>query len=96
MFAGIVEWCLGGGLSEVVAVTDIRFERTLASVEWPLPRLGQPEKIVATTAIAGTRPANAETFLMLRPPNYRSSCRHPSRCDSDCWSVRFEPVRHEG
>ncbi|MGM4884571.1 MULTISPECIES: acyl-homoserine-lactone synthase TraI [Rhizobium] len=79
MFAGIVEWCLAGGLTEVVTVTDIRFERILARVEWPLQRLGQPEKIGATTAIAGTLPANAETFLRLRPPNYQSNltaCSH--------------------
>lgn len=72
MFAGIIEWCMANGYTEIVTVTDLRFERILTRVGWPLQRLGEPKKIGVTMAVAGTLPANAETFLRLRPSNYRS------------------------
>jgi acyl homoserine lactone synthase len=72
MFAGIVEWCVANGYTEIVTVTDLRFERILARVGWPLRRLGAPKKIGVTMAVAGTLPADADTFLRLRPANYRS------------------------
>jgi acyl homoserine lactone synthase len=72
MFAGIIEWSIANGYTEIVTVTDLRFERILARVGWPLRRLGEPQKIGVTMAVAGTLPANAETFLKLRPSNYRS------------------------
>ncbi|MBY5774937.1 MULTISPECIES: acyl-homoserine-lactone synthase [Rhizobium] len=72
MFAGIIEWCMANGYTEIVTVTDLRFERILARVGWPLQRLGEPKKIGVTMAVAGTLPANADTFLRLRPSNYRS------------------------
>ncbi|MBY3171619.1 acyl-homoserine-lactone synthase TraI [Rhizobium sp. 25PS6] len=72
MFAGINEWCMANGYTEIVTVTDLRFERILARVGWPLQRLGEPKKIGVTMAVAGTLPANPDTFLRLRPSNYRS------------------------
>lgn len=72
MFAGIVEWCIANGYTEIVTVTDLRFERILARVGWPLRRLGEPKKIGVTMAVAGTLPADAETFMRLRPSDYRS------------------------
>ncbi|MBO9176933.1 autoinducer synthesis protein, partial [Rhizobium sp. 16-488-2a] len=72
MFAGIIEWCFANGYTEIVTVTDLRFERILARVGWPLQRLGEPKKIGVTMAVAGTLLANAEMFLRLRPSNYRS------------------------
>ncbi|MDH4440748.1 MAG: acyl-homoserine-lactone synthase [Rhizobium sp.] len=72
MFAGIIEWCFANGYTEIVTVTDLRFERILARVGWPLQRLGEPKKIGVTMAAAGLLPANAETFFRLRPSNYRS------------------------
>ncbi len=72
MFAGIVEWCMANSYTEIVTVTDLRFERILARVGWPLQRLGEPKKIGVTMAVAGTLPADAETFLRIRPKNYRS------------------------
>ncbi len=72
MLAGIIEWCFANGYTEIVTVTDLRFERILARIGWPLQRLGEPRKIGVTMAVAGTLPANAETFLRLRPSNYRS------------------------
>lgn len=72
MFAGIVEWCIANGYTEIVTVTDLRFERILARIGWPLRRLGEPKKIGVTMAVAGTLPADAETFMRLRPSDYRS------------------------
>ncbi|TAX87413.1 acyl-homoserine-lactone synthase [Rhizobium leguminosarum] len=72
MFAGIVEWCMANSYTEIVTVTDLRFERILARVGWPLQRLSEPKKIGVTMAVAGTLPADAETCLRLRPSNYRS------------------------
>ncbi|WP_143540363.1 acyl-homoserine-lactone synthase [Rhizobium chutanense] len=72
MFAGIIEWCLANGITEIVTVTDLRFERILARVGWPLQRLGEPKKIGVTTAVAGILPADAGVFEKLRPSNYHS------------------------
>ncbi|NKK46222.1 acyl-homoserine-lactone synthase [Rhizobium leguminosarum] len=72
MFAGIIEWCMANGYTEIVTVTDLRFERILARVGWPLQRLGEPKKIGLTMAVAGTLTADTDTFLRLRPSNYRS------------------------
>ncbi|MGZ2385982.1 acyl-homoserine-lactone synthase [Rhizobium brockwellii] len=77
MFAGITEWCMANGYTEIVTVTDLRFERILARVGWPLQRLGEPKKIGVTMAVAGTLPANAATFLRLRPSTYRSELTPP-------------------
>lgn len=78
MFAGIIEWCLVNNFTEIVTVTDLRFERILAQVGWPLQRLASPQKIGVTMAVAGTLPANAATLQQLRPSNYRSMI-HPPR-----------------
>lgn len=72
MLAGIIEWCIANRYTEIVTVTDLRFERILARVGWPLQRLGEPKKIGVTMAVAGTLSANADTFLRLRPSKYRS------------------------
>ncbi|ARQ13600.1 autoinducer synthesis protein TraI (plasmid) [Rhizobium etli] len=72
MFAGIVEWCVASGFAEIVTVTDLRFERILARVEWPLQRIGEERKIGVTMAVAGILPATPETFQKLRPANYQS------------------------
>ncbi|MBK5570834.1 acyl-homoserine-lactone synthase TraI [Ensifer sp. 2YAB10] len=77
MFAGILEWCLANGFTEIVTVTDLRFERILARVDWPLQRLGEPKKIGVTMAVAGILSANQGTFLKLRPANYRSNISLP-------------------
>ncbi|MGI8398306.1 acyl-homoserine-lactone synthase (plasmid) [Agrobacterium deltaense] len=72
MFAGITEWCMTNDYTEIVTVTDLRFERILARVGWPLQRLAEPKKIGVTMAVAGILPASADTFRRLRPANYRS------------------------
>lgn len=72
MLAGILEWCLTNHYSEIVTVTDLKFERILARVGWPLTRIGSPQPVGDTIAIAGQLPVDAGTFLQLRPQNYRS------------------------
>jgi acyl homoserine lactone synthase len=73
MFAGIVEWSLANGFTEIVTVTDLRFERILARVGWPLQRLGDPKQIGVTMAVAGTLPADAAIFTKLRPASFKSA-----------------------
>ncbi|WP_087002081.1 acyl-homoserine-lactone synthase TraI [Rhizobium sullae] len=80
MFAGIIEWSIASGFHEIVTATDLRFERILKRAGWPMQRLGAPCPIGNTMAVAGTLPANAESFERLRPVGYRSaigtrSCR---------------------
>jgi N-acyl-L-homoserine lactone synthetase len=72
MFAGIIEWCMSNSFTEIVTVTDLRFERILARVGWPLQRLAEPKKIGVTMAVAGILSADAGTFQKLRPSHYRS------------------------
>lgn len=72
MFTGIIEWCLANGYTEIVTVTDIRFERILARVGWPLRRLAEPRRIGVTLAVAGILQTEPSSFLALRPPGYRS------------------------
>ncbi|HEV7434107.1 MAG TPA: acyl-homoserine-lactone synthase, partial [Pseudorhizobium sp.] len=72
MFTGIIEWCLANGYTEIVTVTDIRFERLLTRVGWPLHRLAEPRKMGVTLAVAGILQAEPARFLALRPPGYRS------------------------
>ena len=73
MFAGIIEWSVTNGFTEIVTVTDLRFERILARIGWPLHRLGDPKQIGVTIAVAGTLQADVEIFSKLRPTNYQSS-----------------------
>jgi len=73
MFAGIIEWSMANGYDKIVTATDLRFERILNRAGWPMTRLGEPVAIGNTVAIAGTLPADRESFEQVRPPNYRSA-----------------------
>ncbi|CCM79654.1 acyl-homoserine-lactone synthase TraI [Rhizobium mesoamericanum] len=77
MFAGIIEWCLVNAITEIVTVTDLRFERILGRVGWSLQRIGDPKRVGVTTAVAGVLQANAEAFERLRPSSYRSQFNDP-------------------
>jgi len=77
MFAGIVEWCVVNGFSEIVTVTDLRFERILARVGWQFKRLAEPRRIGVTVAVADLLAADTATFKKLRPSNYHSDF-HPT------------------
>lgn len=53
LFAGMIEFGLMRGLSDIVTVTDARMERILCRANWPLRRLGSPRAIGKTLAVAG-------------------------------------------
>lgn len=72
MLAAIIEWCMLNGYTEIVTVTDLRFERILSRAGWPLRRLGEPRKIGTTMALAGALPVDRAAFDAVRPENYRS------------------------
>ncbi|MDQ1199178.1 acyl-homoserine-lactone synthase TraI [Agrobacterium sp. SORGH_AS 787] len=80
MFAGIVEWCLLKGYTEIVTVTDLRFERILSRVGWPLERIGPARKIGTTTAVAGILPVSSLIFERLQPANYSSTINVSPQC----------------
>jgi N-acyl-L-homoserine lactone synthetase len=73
MFAGIVEWCLLNGYTELATATDVRFERILNRAGWRMRRLGSPTMINETRSVAGVLPVDFETFDRLRPEPYSSS-----------------------
>jgi acyl homoserine lactone synthase len=73
MFAGIVEWCLASGYTEIATATDVRFERILKRAGWPMRRLGMPTMINETRSVAGVLPADEVSFNRLRPDHYHSS-----------------------
>ncbi|MGO6949680.1 acyl-homoserine-lactone synthase [Rhizobium johnstonii] len=72
MFAGIIDWSMANGYDEIVTATDLRFERILNRASWPMKRLGDPVAIGNTVAVAGTLPANRESFERVCPHGYRS------------------------
>ncbi|MBD8689613.1 MULTISPECIES: acyl-homoserine-lactone synthase [unclassified Rhizobium] len=72
LFAGIIEWSMASGYSEIVTATDLRFERILKRAGWPMQRLGKPASIGNTIAIAGSLPANRASFAQVCPPGYQS------------------------
>jgi acyl homoserine lactone synthase len=72
LFAGIVEWGLINNYSQLVTATDLRMERILRRVGWPLMRLGKPVAIDATMAIAGSLSLHHDVFDRLVPVTYRS------------------------
>lgn len=73
MFAGIIEWSMANGYNEIVTATDLRFERILNRAGWPMKRLGEPREIGNTVAIAGSLPADPESFGRVRPMSYQSA-----------------------
>lgn len=80
MFAGIIEWSLLSGYTEIVTVTDLRFERILSRVEWRLERIGPARKIGTTTAVAGILPVSSLIFERLQPENYFSTINLRPEC----------------
>jgi acyl homoserine lactone synthase len=65
LFAGMIEFGLMRRLSNIVTVTDVRMERILQRVGWPLRRLGRPRSIGKTVAVAGYLSISRETLAHL-------------------------------
>lgn len=84
MFAGIIEWSMASGYSEIITVTDLRFERILKRAGWPMRRSGEPAPIGNTIATAGSLPADRQlragmpSGLWVAPPVQRSNAQE--RC----------------
>lgn len=72
LFAGIVEWGMSNHYNHLVTATDLRMERVLRRVGWPLTRLGKPVALDGSMAIAGCLPLNHDVFDRLVPVTYRS------------------------
>lgn len=72
MFAGIIEWSMKNGFTEIVTATDLRFERILKRAGWPMRRLGEPTMINETNSVAGVLPVDRTSFERVRPDSYRS------------------------
>lgn len=53
LFAGMVEFGLARRLASIVTVTDVRLERILRRAQWPLKRIGPPQPIGNSKAVAG-------------------------------------------
>ncbi len=66
LFAGMVEFSLSRGLSEIVTVTDARMERILRRAGWPLRRIGKAHALGNTLAVAGYLDISAESLARLR------------------------------
>lgn len=67
LFAGILEWSLDNGCTEVVTVTDLRIERIFGRAGLPFERLGSPQAIGNTIAVAGTIPVTVANASPVRP-----------------------------
>jgi acyl homoserine lactone synthase len=66
LLAGMIEFGLASGLSQIVTVTDIRVERILRRADCPLQRLGEPVKIETTTAVAGSLEVSKDALRRVR------------------------------
>lgn len=71
MFAGIIEWSIANGYCEIVTATDIRFERILRRAGWQMQRLGTPQRVGNTVAVAGKLQVDQSSFERVCPPSYR-------------------------
>ena len=60
LFADMIEFGLMRPLSDIVTVTDLRMERVLQRVGWPLSRLSQRRSIGSTVAVAGCLSVSSE------------------------------------
>ncbi|TJV10633.1 MAG: conjugal transfer protein TraI, partial [Mesorhizobium sp.] len=66
LFAGIIEFGLANNLSGIVTVTDTRIERILRLATWPLSRIGQPQQVGNTEAVAGFLEISYASLLRIR------------------------------
>jgi N-acyl-L-homoserine lactone synthetase len=71
LFAGILDWSIQIGCSEVITVTDLRLERLFGRVGLPFERFGPPQAICNTIAVAGTIPATTGVLNRVKPGCYQ-------------------------
>jgi acyl homoserine lactone synthase len=66
LFAGMVEFGLERGLTDIVTVTDVRMERILRRAGWPLRRIHSARQIGNTMAVAGFLEVSTEALARIR------------------------------
>jgi acyl homoserine lactone synthase len=66
LFAGVIEFGLSRSLIDIVTVTDLRVERLLRRVAWPLRRISDPRTIGTTEAVAGYLEISQEALASVR------------------------------
>jgi len=66
LFAGMVEFGMSRGLSDIVTVTDVRMERILRRAAWPLRRIGEPRVLGSTLAVAGYLDVSGDSLARIR------------------------------
>ncbi|BBD36277.1 conjugal transfer protein TraI [Aminobacter sp. Y103A] len=64
--AGMIEFGLSRRLTSIVTVTDLRMEPILRRAGWPLARIGQPQTIGTTRAVAGCLDVSEESLAAVR------------------------------
>ena len=80
--SAILEWGLSHDQEAAVTVTDVRFERILRRVGWPLERFSPPMQIDSTKALAGrlpiseSAPLNVREMGQLKSPVLATCSRH--------------------
>lgn len=66
LFAAMLEWGEARGLASIATVTDLRMERILRRAGWTLARLGAPQRIGSTVAVAGLLPIEQDALEAIR------------------------------
>lgn len=66
LFAAMIEWGQQRDLQAIATVTDLRMERILRRAGWHLDRLGTPQQIGATKAVAGLLPITNDALGAIR------------------------------
>jgi N-acyl-L-homoserine lactone synthetase len=66
LFAGMIEFGLSRGVTDIVTVTDARMERILRRAGWPLRRFGEPRRLGNTQAVAGNLEVSLENLARVR------------------------------
>lgn len=66
LFAGMIEFGLSRGLTDIVTVTDVLMERILRRASWPLRRLGQPKAFGRSRAVAGYLEVSTDSLGRIR------------------------------
>ena len=66
MFAAMVEFGLARGITDFMAVVDLRMERILRRAGWPLDRMADPQQVDVTMAVAGRLEVSHRTLASIR------------------------------
>ena len=78
LFAGMIEFGLSRGLSDIVTVTDVAMERILRRAGWPLRRIAAPRSFAGTRSVAG--------YLEVSPASLANVRRRGDLTDPVLWA----------